>query len=86
MEVNLRQRIAQLRQAARVCVQQADELEALLPTEERASRYDATEPVIDGVELITGRLACCGSGPDRRDDRTGQRLHLPGCELVGVAW
>lgn len=35
--------------------------------------------VTNNIEAITNRLACCGSGPDRTDERTGERLHLPGC-------
>lgn len=47
--------------------------------------YQPTGPIIDGVEITTGRLACCGAGSDRVDPRTGERLHLPGCRLVAGA-
>lgn len=48
--------------------------------------YQPRYEVVDNVEAITNRLACCGSGPDQRDERTGERLHLPGCNavLIGV--
>jgi hypothetical protein len=48
--------------------------------------YTPTFPVdFDGVEAVTGRLGCCGAGPDRADERTGERLHLPGCRHVAAA-
>jgi hypothetical protein len=32
-----------------------------------------------------GRLRCCGAGPDQRDPRTGQDLHLPHCSTLQQA-
>lgn len=51
----------------------------------RLPMYQPRFEVIDGVELITDRLACCGSGNDRLDERTGERLHLPGCPKIAAA-
>lgn len=46
--------------------------------------YQPTGPVVDNVEVRTGRLACCGAGTDRRDPRTTERLHLPGCAVLAA--
>lgn len=46
--------------------------------------YRPTHLVVDGIELVTNRLACCGSGPDRVDKRTTERLHLPGCPKIAA--
>ena len=47
--------------------------------------YRSWYPIVDGVETITNRLACCGAGVDQTDERTGERLHLPDCPLVARA-
>lgn len=47
---------------------------------ERLPIYEPTGPVVDGVEVTTGRLACCGAGPDRR----GDTAHLPGCRHLAA--
>lgn len=44
--------------------------------------YQPRYPVIRGVESVTRRLACCGAGTDRIDERTLERLHLPGCAVL----
>jgi hypothetical protein len=46
-----------------------------------APMYEPTFWVIDGVEQVTGRFACCGAGTDQRTP-TGDRLHFDGCPLV----
>lgn len=44
--------------------------------EAEARQHFATQR--DGL----GRLRCCGAGPDQRDPRTGEDLHLPYCTAV----
>lgn len=46
--------------------------------------YQPRFEVENGVEVVTKRLACCGAGPDQRDSRTGERLHLPGCPKIAA--
>ena len=46
---------------------------------DRQPVYEPSGPVVDGIELTTGRLSCCGAGVDRCDDRTGERLHFAFC-------
>lgn len=41
--------------------------------------YTPTGPIVDGEEVLTGRLECCGAGPDQISERTSERLHLPAC-------
>jgi hypothetical protein len=46
---------------------------------------------IAGLAIIPrdelGRLRCCGAGPDQRDTRTGEDLHMPYCTVAarGIA-
>lgn len=47
--------------------------------------YQPRFEVEDGIEAVTQRFACCGAGPDQRDERTGERLHLSGCPLIAAA-
>jgi hypothetical protein len=46
--------------------------------------YQPRFEVVDGVEAITNRFACCGAGVDQRDDYTLERLHLPGCPKIAA--
>lgn len=46
--------------------------------------YTPRFEVTNGIEAVTNRLACCGSGPSQRDERTGERLHLPGCRHIAA--
>jgi hypothetical protein len=55
------------------------ELLQLAATMEAEDAQDAA--TLTGRDNL-GRLRCCGAGPDQRDTRTGEDLHLPGCAVV----
>jgi hypothetical protein len=59
---------------------QATDLAVTLLTPEAPTTtplYSPTGLCLDGVEITTSRLACCGAGPDQV--HAGVRQHLPGC-------
>lgn len=45
--------------------------------------YTPAGPVVDGVEVATNRLACCGAGPDRRCPTCRARQHFSFCPPAG---
>lgn len=65
---------------ARTCRDVAIQLQAAKERRNGLPVYTPTGPVVGGYEVTTGRLACCGAGPDRQGE------HLPGCSRVAAAW
>lgn len=64
---------------ARTCRDIALELQASIERKHGLPVYTPTGPVVGGYEVTTGRLACCGAGPDRGG------AHLPGCKRIAAA-
>jgi hypothetical protein len=71
----------QLREIARIAAGLAYELAAKQQVIAEAAQapYRPWYPVVDGIETVTERFACCGAGVDQVDPSSGDRVHLPGC-------